>query len=100
MPEYTTIATITEVNNDGKIRLKGAGKYIYEKDRESKWLVLEGTSAKVSKFLEETTDFVVAVEGEFQKVVLATAMINKKALKLTIEESTNDVYSIISIRNP
>ena len=96
--KYTTIATITEVEKGGKVHLKGAGKYTYEKDDKSKWLILEGESAEKSKFLEETTDFVVDIDDEIQRAVLATAMINKKALKLTIEEKST--YSVISIKNP
>lgn len=95
--KYTTIATITDVETGGKVHLKGAGKYIYEKDEKNKWIVLEGTSAETSKFLAETKDFVVDVKDDIQRAVLATAMINKKALKLTIEETT---YTITSIKNP
>ena len=93
----TTVATIIEVQKGGIVHIKGAGKYAYEKDHETKWLILEGESAEKSKFLEETTDFVVDIGDEIQRAVLATAMINKKALKLTIEETT---YTITSIKNP
>ena len=95
---YTIIATITEVGKDGKVHLKGTGKYVYESDAKTKWLVLEGVSAETSKFLEETTDFVVDVKDDIQRAVLVTAMINKKAVKLTIEENT--MFSVISIKNP
>lgn len=33
--KYTTIATITDVETGGKVHLKGAGKYIYEKDEKT-----------------------------------------------------------------
>jgi hypothetical protein len=95
---YTVIATITEVEKDGNVHIKGAGKYIYEKDDKIKWLILEGASAETSKFLAETKDFVVDVKDDIQRAVLATAMINKKAVKLTIEENTS--FSITSIKNP
>ena len=103
MAKYTTIATITEVKKDCIIRLKGCGKYIYEKDVQTKWLVLEGNSANDSKFLEETTDFIVDMGDEIQKAVIASAMINKKTLELAVEKTTsngNTRYSIISIKNP
>ena len=107
MPQkYTIVAIINEVEKGGNVHLKGVSKYIYEKDNQTKWLILEGASAETSKFLEETTNFVVDVKDDIQRAVLATAMINKKALKLTIEEkaktarNTKVTYSIISIKNP
>ncbi len=103
MSEYTTTAIISEVKKDGKIYLKGCSKFIYEKDAQTKWLILEGNSACDSKFLEETTDFVVDMSDEILKIIIASAMINKKAMKLTVKKDTNDTgdtYSIVSIKNP
>ena len=97
--EYTIVANITGVENDGTIHLTGVGKYAYATDK-TKWLILEGSSADTSRFLDEKTEFVVGAQDEIHKIVLATAMINKKALRLTIETSTQNTYSIISIENP
>ena len=102
MNRYTIVSTITEVDNNGKVHLKGLGKYIYEKDEKTKWLVLEGNSPISSKFLDGNTEFVLTNNNEIMNSILATAMINGKALELTVEESSNNgfSYNIISIKNP
>ena len=76
---YTVIATITEVEKDGNVHIKGAGKYIYEKDDKIKWLILEGASAETSKFLAETKDFVVP-----------SAMLFKRSLRSCFSSSSSN----------
>lgn len=95
--KYTIIANVTEVENGGIFHLTGADKYAYAKDETTKWLVLEGDSAETTK-LVENVELVANVNDETLKTILATAMINKKALKLTIEKSS--VFTITSIKNP
>jgi hypothetical protein len=95
--KYTIIANVTEVENGGIFHLTGAGKYAYAKDEKTKWLVLEGDSAETTK-LVENVELVANVNDETLKTILATAMINKKALKLTIEETP--AFTITSIKNP
>lgn len=95
--QYTIVATIAEVKDGGKVLLNGAGKYAYAKDEKTKWLVLEGDSAETTK-LVENVELVANVNDETLKTVLATAMINKKALKLTVEGDSP--FTIISIKNP
>jgi acyl-[acyl carrier protein]--UDP-N-acetylglucosamine O-acyltransferase len=96
--QYTIIATIAEVKDGGNVLLNGAGKYAYIKDEKTKWLVLEGNSPESSKFMNEKTEFVVGSKNEIEKTIFATAMINKKALKLTVEGDSP--FTIISIKNP
>lgn len=106
MTTYTTIATITEVKKDNKMCLKGIGKYTYEKEYKTKWIILEEDNQKVPKFLDENTEFNVDSKAEIQKTILAMAMINKKAMKLKIEEtasrnkSEQPTFTIVSILNP
>ena len=96
--QYAIVATIAEVKKGGKVLLNGAGKYAYAKDEKIKWLVLEGESLDSSKFMDEKTEFVVGPKNEIEKTIFATAMINKKALKLTIEGDSP--FTITSIKNP
>lgn len=96
--QYTIIAKITEMKNGGKVLLSGAGKYAYTKDENTKWIIFEGNSPESSKFISEKSEFIVDCENEIEMTILATAMINKKALKLTVEESS--AFTIISIKNP
>lgn len=96
--QYTIVATIAEVKNGGKVLLNGAGKYAFAKDEKTKWLVLEGDSPKSSEFKDEKTEFVVDPKNEIEKTIFATAMINKKPLKLTVEGDSP--FTIISIKNP
>lgn len=95
--QYTIVATIAEVKDGGKVLLNGAGKYAYAKDEKTKWLVLEGDSAETTK-LVGNVELVANVNDETLKTILATAMINKKALKLTIEDTP--AFTITSIKNP
>lgn len=101
--QYTIVASIAEVKDCGIVLLNGAGKYAYSKEEKVRWLVLEGKSPDLSKFLDENTEFVISAQDEIQKTVFAIAMINKKTLKMTIIESEKDektIYKIISIKNP
>lgn len=108
MATYTTIATIAEVKKDNKILLIGVGKYAYEKEDNTKWIILEEEAQNSPKFLPENTKFVIGNQDEIQKIILAMAMINKKPLKLTLEESSSQKsknkkhpnYTINSIKNP
>lgn len=95
--QYTIVATIAEVKDGGKVLLNGAGKYAYAKDEKTKWLVLEGDTAETTK-LVENVELVANVNDETLKNILATAMINKKPLKLTVEGDSP--FTIISIKNP
>lgn len=82
--------------------MTGAGRYAYAKDEKTKWLILEGKSAGTTKLVEKT-EIVVGVKDNTLSIILATAMINKKALKLTVEELKNEkqtTYTIITIQNP
>ena len=100
--KYTIIANITEAENGGIFHLTGAGRYAYAKDEKTKWLLLEGKTAETTKLVEKT-EIVVGVNDNALSIILATAMINKKALKLTVEESKNGneiSYALISIQNP
>ena len=125
MTNYTITATITKIKSDGKIILKGVGKHLYEESNKKQWNLLEeiiesGTGQNNqsnqetilksnSKMVDLKTDFSIGIPKFWGDVLFATAMLQKKPLKLTIEEKENSSdsqkeptysYSIIAVEVP
>lgn len=98
MATYTTIANITKVALDGKFYIKGIGKYAYEKEKDEKYIVLENETVENSKFIKENS-LELFCEDVLQKDILVSSMLNKKALKMTIEKSGKS-YKISAIEVP
>lgn len=98
MATYTTIANITKVALDGKFYIKGIGKYSYEKEKDEKYIVLENETVENSKFIKEDS-LELFCEDVLQKDILVSSMLNKKALKMTIEKSGKS-YKISAIEVP
>ena len=96
MAEYTIVAKIVKINSDS-IFIKGVGKYVYEKDKNDRWSVLEGKEPSSSKF--DGGDIKCTIDNNILKDVVVNAMINNKPLKLTIagEESP---YTITAVEMP
>lgn len=98
MAIFTTIANITKVALDGKFYIKGVGKYSYEKEKDEKYIVLENETVENSKFIKEDS-LELFCEDVLQKDILVSSMLNKKALKMTIEKSGKS-YKISAIEVP
>ena len=84
MATYTTIANITKVALDGKFYIKGIGKYSYEKDKDNHWTILEGDTAGKTSLVDEKTLFELSDNDDVQRTILASAMVNKKAVKINV----------------
>ena len=116
MPNYTITATITKINSDGKIVLKGVGKHLYEDSNKKQWNLLEeitesGTRQNHqsnqetvfksnSKMVDLKTNFSVGIPEFLGNVLFATTMLQKKPLKLTISEDDKTGYTITEIEVP
>lgn len=98
MATYTTIANITKVAFDGKFYIKGVGKYSYERNNDEKYIVLENEAIENSKIIKEDS-LQLSYKGEFLNDFLVVAMMNKKSLKLAIDEDKG-LYSISAIEVP
>lgn len=99
MAKYTITATITKINSDGTIILKGVGKHRYEKSKDECLNLLEcNENACESKVLGQDTPIELKIENDVSKTVFAMAMFNKKPIKLTIEETAN--FAITEVEVP
>ena len=100
MANYTITATITKIDSDGKIILKGVGKCLYEKSKDECLNFLECNDFNKSKLVVQSTPFELKKKDEVSLTVFAMAMLQKKPLKLTIEENEDEKYAIIAVEVP
>lgn len=97
---YTIVAVvqkIEKVESQYKVRIKGVGKHLYTDSNKKEWILLEedpipsssqgGIGLTKSKLIDVQTQLSVGTTDDVFKNVLAVAMVNKKVLKLTIDES-------------
>lgn len=102
MAEFTIVANIVKIekNNDHvSIYVKGVGKYTYEKDKNNKWSVLEGEKPETSKFDNCNLECSIDKDNNILKDVVVDAMINNKALKLTVA-GNGAPYTITAVEMP
>ena len=100
MTNYTITATITKIDSDGKIILKGVGKHRYEKSKDECLNLLECDDFNKSKLLEQSIPFELKKEDEVSRTIFAMAMLQKKPLKLTISEDDKTGYTITAVEVP
>jgi hypothetical protein len=86
MAIFTTIANITKVALDGKFYVKGVGKYSYEKDKDNHWTILEGDTTEKTCLVDEKTLFELSDNDDVQRAILASAVVNKKSIKINVVE--------------
>ena len=99
MSNYIITAIVTKIDSKGQITLNGVGKHRYEKSKDNYMNLLEGDDVKDSKLVELSTPYQVKMDVDLSKIILATAMLQKKPLKLTIEEKEG-AFSITAIEVP
>jgi hypothetical protein len=110
MVNYTITATITKIDSDGKVILKGMGKHLYEDSNKKQWNLLEEFTESESKegdkdelkskVLKQNKSFELKIDDSVPKTVLAMAMLQKKPLKLTISDDGRSGYTITEIEVP
>ena len=87
MPNYKIVATITKITSDGNVAINGVGKHRYEKSRDEVYNLLEEKNNPLSsKLLKQDEHYSVVNPNSIITTLLSMAMLNKKPLKLTIEE--------------
>ena len=112
MSEYTIVSIITSVNKTD-VYIKGVSKYLFEDSNKKCWNILEekpmsmaelGQIAKTStKLIDEKTPLKYGCLKVISAILFASAMLQKKSLLLTIEESddtSNPTYTIIGVEVP
>lgn len=98
---YIIIATIDEVSrgNALKFKLKGFGKHLYKDEKGDYWNVLEEDDTKKSQMISPDDTFSFANMDVFFKILLATAMNDRKLLKFEVVRAKSS-WTIISIAIP
>lgn len=105
MTTYSITAIITKIDSENKVTISGVGKHRYEKSKDEVYNILEeNAEPESSKVLKQDTAFSIVKSGvvkscAIKTILLAMAMLNKKPLKLTIDDSNNP-YSITDIEVP
>lgn len=110
--QYTIIATVTKIDEKG-VYIKGVGKYLFEDSNKKLWNLLEETpmppivQEQVAQTKTKLIDLQKPLNIQCLKVIncilFANAMLQRKPLKLLINEtddSSNPTYSIVAIEVP
>ena len=101
MTNYTITATITKINSDGKIILKGVGKHLYEDSIKKQWNLLEGNAnADTLKMLALEQEKDIVLNGNIEISLITMAMLQKKPLKLTVSGDGESEYTITAVEVP
>ena len=88
MTTYSIIAIITKIDSENKVTICGVGKHRYEKSKDEVFNLLEDNATSLSlKTSTQDETFSVSSSGDIMVALLAMAMLNKKPLKLTIDEN-------------
>ena len=86
MSTYSITAVITKIDSANKINISGVGKHRYEKSKDEVYNLMENISPQLSNILKLDTAFSFAKSSAVKTTLFAMAMLNKKPLKLTIQE--------------
>ncbi|MBQ5610792.1 MAG: hypothetical protein IIU83_04260 [Fibrobacteraceae bacterium] len=110
--QYTIIATVTKIDEKG-VYIKGVGKYLFEDSNKKLWNLLEETpmppivQEQVAQTKIKLIDLQKPLNIQCLKVIncifFANAMLQRKPLKLLINETDNppnSTYSIEAIEVP
>lgn len=98
MANYTIIATITKVESN-KVIIKGIQKYFFEGSQKGLWNILE--NQENSKFVKIDQPYDSQIEETIWHSVVGLALVNRKPLKFTIENSSEKgTYTIVAVENP
>lgn len=109
MATYTITATITKIDSENNVTINGVGKHRYEKMKDEVYNLLEGKNTPLSsKLLKQDKPYTIKSSKGIIITLLAMALLNKKPLKLTIEETETEnknkkkeyKYSITEIEVP
>lgn len=101
MANYTITAIITKVISAGKISIIGVGKHRYEKSKEEILNLLEDNeNVHNSKLVELDDKYTIGNESNFEHVLLAMAMLDKKPLKMKVKDSDDGSYLITEVEVP
>lgn len=88
MTTYSIIAIITKIDSENKVTICGVGKRRYEKSKDEVFNLLEDNATSLSlKTSTQDETYSVSSSGDIMVALLAMAMLNKKPLKLTIDEN-------------
>ena len=98
MANYTIIATITKVDAD-EVFIKGVQKYLFEDSQRNLWNILD--NQEIPKFVKIDQVYDSQIEETIWHSVVGLALVNRKPLKFTIENSSEKgTYTIIAVENP
>lgn len=98
MAKYTIIATIAKIEKN-EIFIKGCGKYFFVGSNEKQWNILEKNQNVDAgpELICVTEPISYSSIGYIGKNILANAMLQRKALKITLDDSRKN---IIAVENP
>ncbi|WP_297700279.1 hypothetical protein [uncultured Fibrobacter sp.] len=100
MATYSITAIITKIDSANKVSISGVGKHRYEKSKDEVFNLLEETSTpQSSKILKQDEIYSIANPSAIMTTLLAMAMLNKKPLKLTVDDA-NNALSITNVEVP
>ena len=101
MANYTITAIITKVTSGGKVAISGVGKHRYEKSKDEILNLLEDNeNVHNSKLVELDDKYTIGNESNFEHVLLAMAMLDKKPLKMKVKDSDDGSYLITEVEVP
>lgn len=88
MATYSITAIITKIDSANQVNISGVGKHRYEKSKDEVFNLLEETSNPPKTIiLKQDQLYSIANPSAIMTTLLAMAMLNKKPLKLTIDET-------------